>query len=83
MSNLFTLQGRHVLVTGAAGAIGMEICDLLREKDANVIAADLAGQFPYSKRADTSSCESLGDPFPVPSLTQQLLLLFLWTSSLP
>jgi len=40
MSDILSLEGRDVLVTGAAGAIGAAICTLMRDKGANVIGAD-------------------------------------------
>lgn len=41
MSTLFSLKGKVVLVTGAAGLIGREICDAFAEHGAQVVLTDL------------------------------------------
>lgn len=53
----FDLTGKVVLVTGACGLIGTEVCDALSQAGADVVISDVIPEEKIKKSADDLSCK--------------------------
>ena len=40
-NNLFSIEGKTVVITGSAGTVGMVLCGLIAEQGGNVAAIDI------------------------------------------
>jgi NAD(P)-dependent dehydrogenase (short-subunit alcohol dehydrogenase family) len=65
MSSLFSLRGKIILVTGAAGLIGREICDAFVEHGARVVLTDLGPQDRLDQQARALAKKYRNEPAPL------------------
>ena len=59
LDDIFSLDGKTVLVIGGRGYLGRRFCGVLAEAGATVISADLSGTSPAAQKGDTETSDAV------------------------